>query len=143
MVRAIFVALLVGLVLGGGGGYYLGHSVASGDCARDSKRAQDAAIERAGAELATRSEEDRQLGAQVAAGRVAAIGRRNALETDLRRAPARADCGLDDSSVRLFNDSIDAINADSGSAAGSVPDAVPAAAAPERRPAGDAPPVGE
>ena len=143
MVRAIFVALLVGLVLGGGGGYYLGHSVASGDCARDSKRAQDAAIERAGAELATRSEEDRQLGAQVAAGRVAAIGRRDALETDLRRAPVRADCGLDAKSLGLFNRSVDAINAAIGAASGSVPDAVPAAAAPGGRPAGDAPPVGE
>ena len=143
MARIILVALLVGLVLGGGGGFYLGHALEAGDCARAEKRGQDAAVEHVREELATRRDEDRQLGTAIAAGRVAAIGRRNALETDLRRAPARADCGLDDSSVRLFNDSIDAINADSGSAAGSVPDAVPAAAAPERRPAGDAPPVGE
>lgn len=143
MARIILVALLVGLVLGGGGGFYLGHALEAGDCARAEKRGQDAAVGRAREELETRSEEDRQLGTAIAAGRVAAIGRRNATEADLRRAPPRLECGMDADSLRLFNSSVDAINADSSTAAGRVPDAMPTAAAPDGRPAGDAAPVGE
>ena len=143
MARIILVALLVGLVLGGGGGFYLGHALEAGDCARAEKRGQDAAVEHVREELATRRDEDRQLGTAIAAGRVAAIGRRDAIEADLRRAPPRLECGMDAESVGLFNRSVDAINADSSAPTGRVPDAVPAAAAPGGRPAGDAAPVGE
>jgi hypothetical protein len=74
---------------------------------------------------------------------VAGVRRRDALEHDIARHPAAADCGLDTESLSLFRRSVDAINAASGPTAGSLPGTVPTDANPDRRPAGDVSPVGE
>lgn len=94
-------------------------------CALEYTSLADTAARRA--REATEAQSARNLAAAKAqaAARLAQLSRRHALDADIARRPAPADCGLDAVSLGLLNDAIRTGNDASTLAAGSVPGGVP------------------
>lgn len=110
------------------------------DCALEHAQVADAAARRARAEAEAQAARDLAAAKAQAAARLAQLNRRHALDADIARLPPPADCGLDRTSLELFNAAVRAGNADPAAATDELPGRVPTGAGADRRePASPAP----
>jgi len=122
------VALLV--VVGVLGWRFYNHAYQAGlrDCAAAQAAVADAAAADARAAAQAQSRRAAAEARAVALARVDQLRRRNALERDIARRPAPADCGLDAAAVELLNGAIRAGNDGAAAAPSGLPGGVPASA---------------
>lgn len=97
-------------------------------CALEYAALADTAARRAREAAEARAARDLAAAKAQAAARLAQLSRRHALDADIARRPAPADCGLDAVSLGLLNDAIRTGNDATRTAAGSVPGGVPTGA---------------
>ena len=111
------IAVLVALLVGAGGGFWLGNGMASGKCARDQLDGTTQALQTATAVVEAGRESVKDLAAETAqAGqRSAAVAarqmrQRGEHEKAIQRGPVVADCGRDDVSFGVLLSAIRAAN---------------------------------
>lgn len=112
------LAFLVVVLLVGGGGFRWGHQVAANACRADQADAAERDLEAARHLARARSQADGVYVSKASAARGAGVTRRVALEADIARRPAPADCSLDAGSLGLFNAAIQDANSRSASPGG-------------------------
>ena len=100
-------------------------------CTLEYAELADTAARRAREAAEAQSARDLAAAKAQAAARLAQLSRRHALDADIARRPAPADCGLDAVSLGLLNDAIRTGNDATRTAAGSVPSGVPTRAQPD------------
>lgn len=125
-VGMVVVLVVVGIL----GWRFYHHAYQAGlrDCAAAQTALADAAAADARAAAQAQSQRAAAEARAVAAARFDQLSRRHALERDITRRAAPADCGLDADALELLNNAVRAGNGTAPASPGSVPSDVPAGA---------------